>query len=81
VPLVELLATARRLRAASGRPVLILMQVPLEPTAPATTWSQGYVGSFSVEPAAVRAFLGATRKIADYAPAITDESYAVYLLP
>lgn len=80
VTLDGILATARRLRAETGRPVAIVMQIPLDPRAPPQTWEQGYLGTVSTTPAAVRAFLAGTRRLARFGPAQTDESYDVYLL-
>lgn len=80
VTLAEMLATARRLRARTHRPVLILLQVRLDREAPAQTWEEGYIGTFSTTPVEVAAFLAATRRLASFDPAITDESYDVYLL-
>ena len=80
VTLAETLTTARRLRVRTHRPVLILLQVRLDPTAAAQTWDEGYLGTFSTTPGDVRAFVAATRRLASFAPTITDESYDVYLL-
>ena len=80
VSLAEMLAAAQRLRRATRRPVVIALQARLNATAPGGTWPQGYVGSFSTTPADTQAFLGATRRLARFAPAFTDESYDVYLL-
>ena len=80
VSLGEMLATARALHSRTRRPVLILLQVRLDPTAAAQTWEEGYLGTFSSTPTDVRAFLTATRRLARFDPAITDESYDAYLL-
>ena len=80
VTLAETLAAARQLRARTYRPVLIVLQVRLDPTAPPQTWEEGYLGTFSTTPADVRAFLSATRRLASFGPAITDETYDAYLL-
>lgn len=80
VTLAEMLATARSLHARTGLSVLILLQVRLDPAAPGQTWEEGYLGTFSTTPADVRVFQAATRRLASFAPAITDESYDVYLL-
>ena len=80
VTLGETLAIAQRLHARTHRPVLILLQVRLDPAAPAQTWEEGYLGTFSTTPDQVRAFLAATSRLASFAPAVTDESYDVYLL-
>ena len=78
--LADLLATARALHGRTGRPVVIVTQQRLDPSAPAQVWEQGYLGAFSTTPADVRAFLGATRKLAAFDFAQTDESYDAYLL-
>jgi hypothetical protein len=78
--LAELLDTARRLRRETGRPVVIVLQKRLVARAPAEDWDQGYIGRFVTTPEQVRAFLTATRRLASFAPAITDETYDVYLL-
>lgn len=80
VTLAEMLATARALRVRTQRPVLILLQVRLDPAAAPKTWDEGYLGTFSTTPSDVRAFLAATRRLASFAPAVTDESYDAYLL-
>lgn len=76
----DVLATARALGARTGRPVVIVTQLRLDPIAPRQTWEQGYIGTFTTTPGEVRAFLSATRRLARFAPARTDESYDVYLL-
>ena len=80
VALGDLLATARRLRARTHRPVVTAIQVQLDPAAPAQRREQGYVGALTTTPAEVRAFLAATQRLARFGPALTDESYDVYLL-
>ena len=80
VTLGETLRTARRLRARTHRPAVVLLQVQLDPAAGAQSWEEGYLGTFSTTPADVRTFLSATRRLARFAPAVTDESYDVYLL-
>lgn len=76
----DVLATARAVRARTGRRVVILFGYPLDAANPASTFSDGYVGSFTIRPAEVREFLGATRWLARLTPARSDESYDVYLL-
>ena len=76
----QILADARAVRARTGRPVVIVTQLRLDPAAPPQTWSEGYLGKLSTTPGEVRAFLAATRPLARFAPAQTDESYDVYLL-
>ncbi len=78
--IADILAAARHVRASTGRPAVMLIQVPLDPNAPARTREQGILGTFTTTPADIRAFLATTRRIAAFAPAETDESYDVYLL-
>lgn len=79
VSLGEILDTARRLRAATGRPVVIALQQPLEALAPRRSIN-GYVGGLTTTPVEVRAFRAATHRIAHFGPAVTAETYDVYLL-
>ena len=76
----EVLATARALHARTRRSVVILTQVPLDPARPPKTWPAGYVGTITTSPAEIRTFLAATRRLASLGPAMTDESYDVFLL-
>lgn len=76
----DILNTARRLRAATGRPVVIVMQLRLDQQPLAEHWQQGYMGELNTPPADVRAFVVGTRLLARFDPALTDEYYDVYLL-
>lgn len=76
----QLLSAARALNAGTGRPVVIVMAERLEPDMTAGVRERGYYGPLRIEPAEVRAFLGATRRLARFGPATTDESYDVYVL-
>lgn len=80
IRLDDILAEARRLSAETGRPVVIVMQHRLDPNAPPRIVPEPYVGSFITDPDQVRRFLGATRRLASFGPAMTDETYDVYLL-
>ena len=80
VTMRALLATARALHARTRRPVVILIATPIDPAVPAQAWRQGYVGTFSTTAADTRAFLAASRPLARFGPAATDESYTIYLL-
>ncbi len=81
VSLGEMLAAARALHARTGRPVVVVLSERLDPAAPAHTTSQGYLGGFSTTPDQVRAFLAATRHLARFGPAQTDEGdFDAYLL-
>lgn len=76
----DYLADARALRARTGRPVVILMMHRLDPARPAFRLREVYAWHFSADPAQVRRFHAATRRLASFGPAVTDESYDVYLL-
>lgn len=76
----KLLSTARNLQARTGRPVVIVMQERLDPGMAAGERARGYYGPLRIDPAEVRRFLSETRRIARFAPAVTDESYDVYVL-
>ncbi len=75
----DVLATARRLRTESGHPVLILLSKP--PAAgTAEAIAEGYDWTFTAPVAQVTQFLAATRHLAGFAPARTDETFDVYVL-
>jgi hypothetical protein len=75
----DILADARSLRARTGRPVVVALKHPLDPTHPFHI-REAYVWDFSTDPEQVRRFRAATRPLASFPPAVTDESYDVYLL-
>jgi hypothetical protein len=77
----DYLADARALRQRTGRPVVIVMMHRLDPAKPPFRLREVYAWYFSADPAQVRRFQAATRRIASFPPAVTDESYDVYLLP
>ena len=76
----DMLNTARQLHIDTGRPVVIVMQLRLDQQPLAEHWQQGYLGELYTPPADVRAFTAATRRLARFDPARTDEYYDVYLL-
>ncbi|RZL43909.1 MAG: hypothetical protein EOP72_00015 [Variovorax sp.] len=77
----EVLADARRLRAETQHPVIILLAHRLDATAPATTVTEGYNWTFSTTPGQVAEFLSATRRLASFGPVCcTDETFDVHLL-
>ncbi|WP_189620892.1 hypothetical protein [Novosphingobium colocasiae] len=73
----DILTTARRLHACTGRPVAILMQRPPRPGEDVTVPSV-YNWTTLITPAMTQRFLAQTSRIARFGPAETDESYAVY---
>jgi hypothetical protein len=76
----DYLRGARILQARTGRPVVILFQRHIDEATRPFHILEVYIWSFSGTPEQVRRFQTATRRIARFAPAITDESYDVYLL-
>ncbi|MEO7177703.1 MAG: hypothetical protein ABIW83_02555, partial [Allosphingosinicella sp.] len=76
----DYLADARALRARTGRPVVILMMHRFDPAQPPFRLREVYAWDFSADPTQVRRFQAATRRLASFGPAVTDESYDVYLL-
>ena len=80
VTLDDVLATARRIAAETRRPVLILLAERLDASAPARLRREGYNWEFATTPEQVLAFQAATRLLARFGPAQTDESFDVYRL-
>jgi hypothetical protein len=76
----DYLRDARILQARTGRPVVIVFQRHIDEATHPFHISEVYIWSFSGTPEQVRRFQAATRRIARFAPTITDESYDVYLL-
>jgi hypothetical protein len=76
----EMLARMRALHTQTGQPVVALLQFPLPEQPAAVVRTEGYLGVFTTTPAEVGAFRAATRRIASFAPAVSDERYDVYLL-
>jgi hypothetical protein len=75
----DILTTARRLHAEQDKPILILAAHPLDPDQP-QVFDDGATWTMRTTPAEVRAFLAATQLIVQFGPAVSDESYSVYLL-
>lgn len=76
----DILTDARRIAAETGKKVVVVLQHRLDPTAPPRRYAEGYLGFFYTDPDQERRFLSATRLLASFGPAITDERYDVYLL-
>lgn len=76
----EILGQAHRLRVATGGPVLILLHRPLDPALPPQRYKEGYNWEFVTTPEQVRTFQASTRLLASFRPAVTDESFDVYVL-
>jgi hypothetical protein len=75
----DYLADAQRLRAATGRPVVFVIQCRLRTDRPTRIKELNY-WYFSTTPDQVRRFQAATRKIADFPAVVSDETYEVYVL-
>jgi hypothetical protein len=80
ISIKSILSTARTLHARSHRPVVIVLAERLDANMPAGKQDRGYYGPLRIDPANVREFLASTVRIARFAPAVTDESYDVYVL-
>lgn len=77
----DVLAEAEALRARHRRPVVIVLQHELNPAAPPLLDQRTYGQTFAMDAEQVRRFLAATRLLARFPPASSDENYDVYLLP
>ena len=75
----ELLTNARSIANRTGRPVLILLQSPLDAIHAEQTAS-GYDWTFTTTPAEVAAFRQATVPIKTFGPVNGDETFTAYLL-
>lgn len=77
----DILDDARRLRAETRQPVVILLHERLDSSSPVRLIREGYNWQLWTSPAQVREFLAATRVMARYEPSCcNDESYDVYVL-
>lgn len=76
----DILTDARRIAGETGRPVVIALRFQPDPNEPERSVPEGYLGTFHTDPEQDRRFLASTRLLARFGPAITDESYDVYLL-
>lgn len=74
----DILADAGRLHRRYGRPVVILLHADLR-NSPTGVRSAFYRDTTALTPEGVQRFLTSTRLIAHLRPAITDESYDVYV--
>lgn len=75
----DILADARMLQARTRRPIVILMQQRLDPARPFRI-HQVYIWELSGTPEQIRRFQRATRLLDRFEPAVTDETFDVYLL-
>src|SRR5262249_3041028 len=78
IDLDDILATAKTLQAEKDKPILILLHQTLD-ASQSRIYYEVYNWSLLTTPEQVRHFLSSTRFIARFAPALTDESFDVYL--
>ena len=76
----DVLNDARTLRARTGRPVAIVLRARLDPSSPPFHIPEALIWTLSGTRDQIGRFLGATRRLARFAPAVSDESYDVYVL-
>lgn len=77
----DILADAQRLHRSSGRPVVILSTLRLRPSMRRRRHRVLFTQATIVTPENVRRFQSATRRLARFDNAATDESYDVYVYP
>lgn len=75
----DYLATARALRARTGRPVLMIFQYGLRTDQPVRLKEVNFWW-FTTTPDQVRRLQAATQRLARFGPVVSDESYEVYVL-
>ncbi|HEY1606448.1 MAG TPA: hypothetical protein VGF77_12720 [Allosphingosinicella sp.] len=76
----DYLNDARALRARTGRPVVIVLRQRIDPSSPAFRVHEVNIWNFSGTREQIGRFLAATQRLVRFAPAVSDESYDVYLL-
>jgi hypothetical protein len=76
----DFLRDGRRLQARTGRPVVILLEKRLDPGEPEFRIRKLHFWYFNGSPEQIARFLASTRRLARFGPAITEETYDVYLL-
>lgn len=76
----EILETGRDLRKTTGAPVIILLAHRLDQVVPNQVYREGYNWSFTASADEIKNFTFATKRIARFGPAATDETYDVYVL-
>jgi hypothetical protein len=76
----EILDESRELKKTTNAPVIILLSHRLDQIIPDKIYHEGYNWSFKAGSEEIKEFIGATQRLAQFAPAVSDESYDVYLL-
>jgi hypothetical protein len=77
----DVLDAAKRLRAERRSAVVILLSHDLDGAGDGVRESEGYDWVFTATRDQIDAFRESARLIASFGPAVTDETYSVYLLP
>ena len=78
--LADVLDNARMLKKKYAKPVLILLTERLDSTTGARLVKEGYNWELTLSSEQTKKFLSSTSLVASYEPALTDESFDVYLL-
>ncbi len=79
--LADILDAARTTSIRAGRPVVILLEHRLDRQAPAARIPEGYNWVLTTTPAQVRSFQAMTILLARFGPAVSGETFDVYLFP
>jgi hypothetical protein len=79
IDLDDILAAAKTLRMESGKPILILLRQKLDPSK-SQIYHEGYNWTLLTTPDQVSDFLTTTRHLVRFGPAMSDETFDVYLL-
>ena len=78
--LADVLDNARMLKKKYAKPVLILLTERLDSKVGARLVKEGYNWELTLSPEQTKSFMLSTSLLASYEPALTDESFDVYLL-
>lgn len=78
--LADVMRNARALKMKYGKPVLILLKEQLDSTREFRLIKEGYNWELLLTPEQIEDFMLSTKLIARYGPALSDESFDVYLL-
>ncbi|MBZ5660958.1 MAG: hypothetical protein LAO08_11175 [Acidobacteriia bacterium] len=76
----DVLTNGRRLRQATGNPVVILLSHQIDPSSPMKVYREGYNWTFTITPEQAHTFQLSTRLLKHLAPAETSEQYYVYAM-
>jgi hypothetical protein len=76
----DVLSDGRRLQQKTGRPVVILLSHPINPSLPGQVYREGYNWTFSITPDQARAFQSSTQFLKYRPSAGTSEDYYAYAM-